>query len=58
MLHPKFLSVFFYLVTGFMNSNPILWLLLTFAYGVGGKIKETEDGDEDKWDCFGRLTII
>lgn len=24
-----------------------------FAYGVGGKIKETEDGDEDKWDCFG-----
>lgn len=24
-----------------------------FAYGVGGKIKETDDGDEDKWDCFG-----
>ena len=24
-----------------------------FAYGVGGKIKETDEGDEDKWDCFG-----
>ena len=32
MFHPKFLSAIFYLVTGFMNSNPILWLLLTFAY--------------------------
>ena len=39
-----------------LTANPMyleIPVLAYFAYGVGGKIKETDDGDEDKWDCFG-----